>query len=58
MVIPVGPPLGQQHLTVVERAADGWVNTRQLFPVCFGVQFWPPRLGWSIMAVNATTAAP
>src|SRR5262245_58132055 len=23
MVIPVGPPLGQQHLTVVERGADG-----------------------------------
>jgi protein-L-isoaspartate(D-aspartate) O-methyltransferase len=35
MVIPVGPPLGQQHLTVVERAADGRVKTRQLFPVRF-----------------------
>ena len=33
MVIPIGPPLGQQHLT------DGRVKTRQLFPVCFGVQF-------------------
>ena len=33
MVIPVGPPLGQQHLTVVERGADGRVKTRQLFPV-------------------------
>lgn len=31
MVIPVGPPLGQQHLTVVERGADGRVKTRQLF---------------------------
>jgi protein-L-isoaspartate(D-aspartate) O-methyltransferase len=35
MVIPVGPPLGQQHLTVVERAADGRIKTRQLFPVRF-----------------------
>ena len=35
MVIPVGPPLGQQHLTVLERAADGRVKTRQLFPVRF-----------------------
>lgn len=35
MVIPVGPPLGQQHLTVVERGADGRVKTRQLFPVKF-----------------------
>jgi protein-L-isoaspartate(D-aspartate) O-methyltransferase len=35
MVVPVGPPLGQQHLTVVERAADGRVKTRQLFPVRF-----------------------
>ena len=35
MVIPVGPPLGQQHLTVVERAADGRVRTRQLFLVRF-----------------------
>ncbi len=35
MVIPVGPLLGQQHLTVVERAADGRVKTRQLFPVRF-----------------------
>ena len=35
MVIPVGPPLGQQHLTVVERSADGRVRTRQLFPVRF-----------------------
>jgi protein-L-isoaspartate(D-aspartate) O-methyltransferase len=35
MVIPVGPPLGQQHLTVVEHSADGRVRTRQLFPVRF-----------------------
>ena len=35
MVIPVGPPLGQQHLTVVERGPDGRVRTRQLFPVKF-----------------------
>ena len=35
MAIPVGPPLGQQHLTVVERSADGRVRTRQLFPVKF-----------------------
>jgi protein-L-isoaspartate(D-aspartate) O-methyltransferase len=35
MVIPVGSPSGQQHLTVVERAADGRVRTRQLFLVRF-----------------------
>ena len=35
MVIPVGPPLGAQHLTVVERGADGRVRSRQLFPVKF-----------------------
>ena len=35
MVIPVGPPLGLQHLTVVEHGADGRVRTRQLFPVRF-----------------------
>ena len=35
MVVPVGPPLGLQHLTVVERSADGRVKTRQLFPVKF-----------------------
>jgi protein-L-isoaspartate(D-aspartate) O-methyltransferase len=35
MAIPVGPPLGLQHLTVVERGADGRVRTRQLFPVKF-----------------------
>jgi protein-L-isoaspartate(D-aspartate) O-methyltransferase len=35
MVIPVGPPLGLQHLTIVERGADGRVRTRQLFPVKF-----------------------
>jgi protein-L-isoaspartate(D-aspartate) O-methyltransferase len=35
MVIPVGPPLGLQHLTVVERSADGRVRTRQVLPVKF-----------------------
>jgi protein-L-isoaspartate(D-aspartate) O-methyltransferase len=35
LVIPVGPPLGLQHLTVVERSADGRAKTRQLFPVKF-----------------------
>jgi protein-L-isoaspartate(D-aspartate) O-methyltransferase len=35
MVIPVGPPFGLQHLTVVERGADGQIRTRQLFPVAF-----------------------
>ena len=35
MVIPVGPPLGLQHLTIVERSADGRARTRQLFPVKF-----------------------
>ena len=35
MVIPIGPPLGLQHLTIVERSADGRVRTRQLFPVKF-----------------------
>ena len=35
MVIPVGPPFGLQHLTVVERDPEGRVRTRQLFPVRF-----------------------
>jgi protein-L-isoaspartate(D-aspartate) O-methyltransferase len=35
MVIPVGPPLGQQHLTVVQRGADGRMTTRQLLSVRF-----------------------
>jgi protein-L-isoaspartate(D-aspartate) O-methyltransferase len=35
MVIPVGPPLGLQHLTVVERDLNGRVRTRQLLPVSF-----------------------
>jgi len=35
MVIPVGPPFGLQHLTVVQRGADGRITTRQLFPVSF-----------------------
>jgi protein-L-isoaspartate(D-aspartate) O-methyltransferase len=32
MVIPVGPPFGLQHLTVIERDLEGRVRTRQLFP--------------------------
>jgi protein-L-isoaspartate(D-aspartate) O-methyltransferase len=35
MAIPVGPPFGLQHLTVVERGTDGRARTRQLFPVKF-----------------------
>jgi len=35
MVIPIGPPFGLQHLTVVRRGADGRITTRQLFPVQF-----------------------
>jgi protein-L-isoaspartate(D-aspartate) O-methyltransferase len=35
MAIPVGPPFGLQHLTVVERDPEGRVRTRQLFPVRF-----------------------
>jgi len=35
MVIPIGPPFGLQHLTVVQRGADGRVTTHQLFPVQF-----------------------
>jgi protein-L-isoaspartate(D-aspartate) O-methyltransferase len=35
MVIPIGSPFGRQHLTVVERAPDGRMTTRQLFPVRF-----------------------
>ena len=35
MVIPVGPPFGLQHLTVVQRGTDGRNTTRQLFPVSF-----------------------
>jgi protein-L-isoaspartate(D-aspartate) O-methyltransferase len=35
MVIPVGPPFGVQHLTVVERDTHGRARTRQLFPVKF-----------------------
>jgi protein-L-isoaspartate(D-aspartate) O-methyltransferase len=35
MVIPVGPPFGLQHLTVLERDPEGRVRTRQLFPVRF-----------------------
>jgi protein-L-isoaspartate(D-aspartate) O-methyltransferase len=35
MVIPVGPPFGLQHLTVVQRGADGRMTTSQLFPVKF-----------------------
>jgi protein-L-isoaspartate(D-aspartate) O-methyltransferase len=35
MIIPIGPPLGQQHLTVVERNPEGRVRTRQVMPVLF-----------------------
>jgi protein-L-isoaspartate(D-aspartate) O-methyltransferase len=35
MVIPVGPPFGLQHLTMIERDPEGRVRTRQLFPVRF-----------------------
>lgn len=35
MIIPIGPPLGQQHLTIVERDSEGRVRTRQVMPVRF-----------------------
>lgn len=35
MVIPLGPPLGMQHLTVIEHDPAGRIRTRQLFPVRF-----------------------
>jgi len=35
MVIPVGDPLGYQELTIVEKAADGSVKTRNVIPVRF-----------------------
>jgi len=35
MVIPVGGPFLAQQLTLVEKAADGRVHTRQLLPVAF-----------------------
>lgn len=35
MVIPVGSTYGPQHLTLVEKSADGQVTTRQLLPVRF-----------------------
>jgi protein-L-isoaspartate(D-aspartate) O-methyltransferase len=35
MVIPIGPPLGQQHLTVVERNPEGRVRTRRVMFVRF-----------------------
>ncbi len=35
MVIPVGGPFVTQQLTLVEKAADGSVQTRQLMPVAF-----------------------
>ena len=35
MVIPIGPPLGQQRLMVVDRDPDGRVRTRQVMPVRF-----------------------
>jgi protein-L-isoaspartate(D-aspartate) O-methyltransferase len=35
MVIPVGPPFGLQHLTVLERDSESRVKTRQILPVRF-----------------------
>ena len=35
MVIPVGGPFITQQLTLVEKGADGRVNTRQILPVAF-----------------------
>ena len=35
IVIPVGDPFGYQELTVVEKAPDGSVKTRQVIPVRF-----------------------
>jgi protein-L-isoaspartate(D-aspartate) O-methyltransferase len=35
MVIPVGGPFLAQQLTLVEKATDGRVLTRQLLPVAF-----------------------
>ncbi len=35
MVIPVGPPFLNQQLTLVEKAEDGSVTTRQVLPVRF-----------------------
>jgi protein-L-isoaspartate(D-aspartate) O-methyltransferase len=35
MVIPIGPPLGQQHLTVVERDPEDRVRTRRVMLVRF-----------------------
>jgi protein-L-isoaspartate(D-aspartate) O-methyltransferase len=35
MVVPIGPPLGQQHLMVVDRDPDGRVRTRQVMLVRF-----------------------
>ena len=35
MVIPVGGPFVAQQLTLVEKAADGRVHTRQVLPVAF-----------------------
>lgn len=35
MVVPVGPRLGTQYLTVVEKSPDGSTTTRRLLPVRF-----------------------
>jgi protein-L-isoaspartate(D-aspartate) O-methyltransferase len=35
MVIPVGPPFGLQHLTVLERDSESRVKKRQILPVRF-----------------------
>jgi len=35
MVVPIGPPDGEQFLTVIEKAADGAVERRKVLPVRF-----------------------
>ena len=35
MIIPVGGPYSVQQLTLVEKALNGAVTTRQLLPVAF-----------------------
>jgi protein-L-isoaspartate(D-aspartate) O-methyltransferase len=35
IVIPVGPPFLAQHLMLVEKRADGTIQTRQILPVAF-----------------------
>ncbi|MEJ5364100.1 MAG: protein-L-isoaspartate(D-aspartate) O-methyltransferase [Desulfosoma sp.] len=35
LVLPVGPPFLTQYLTVVQKARDGTLTTRQILPVAF-----------------------